>query len=217
MKRRVASGREFVADAFIHAVGLVVGVAGAITLMVMVASRGTPFELTAVSVYSSGLLAMLGCSAAYNLARFSSRRELLRRFDHAAIFVMIAGTYTPFTTLRLEGNWAIGLSVTVWSIAALGVALKLTRSGWSEALSIATYLALGWIGIIALQPLLDSLALSTLVLLAIGGLLYTIGVIFHVWEKLHFQNAIWHGFVLAAAGVHYAAVMSAILVIRPHI
>ncbi|MGE3904564.1 MAG: hemolysin III family protein, partial [Reyranellaceae bacterium] len=158
--------------------------------------------------------AMLICSAAYNLARNSRRRALLRRFDHAAIFAMIAGTYTPFTTLRLDGGWGAGLTAAVWTVATIGIALKLWKPHLVERASIPLYLALGWTIVVAVNPLLGALDPSTLVLLAVGGLLYTLGVAFHVWERLPYQNAAWHACVLAAAAVHYAAVIDAVFLGR---
>ena len=193
-------------DGAIHAVAIAGGIAGAVVLLILAASRGDLRDVTAVAVYSSGLIAMLGCSAAYNLGRSSRAADLLRGLDHSAIFVMIAGTYTPFTILRLEGAWSVGLTVLVWSVAAFGILVRLVRPRLFGRLSIGLYLALGWIAVIALGPLSQALGAPILVLLAAGGVLYSVGVIFHLWERLPFQNAIWHAFVVAAAGVHYAAV-----------
>jgi hemolysin III len=120
---------------------------------------------------------------------------------------MIAGTYTPFTLLRLDGAWSWGLTTAVWSIAGVGVLIKLCRRCDLRYASVAPYLLLGWIGLIAIDPLFRSLGWETLGLVGLGGALYTIGVGFHVWESLPFQNAIWHAFVLAAASAHFAAVV----------
>src|SRR5262249_39299262 len=154
-------------------------------------------------IYAGSLIAMLAFSAAYNHLRASHYSDLLRRFDNAAIFILIAGTYTPFTTLRLQGAWAITLTVLVWLVAAVGVALRLIAPRSFDRFSVGFYLALGWIGLIGVKPFIASLQVSTFVLLAIGGVLYSVGVIFHVWERLRFQNAIWHGFVVVAAAIHY--------------
>jgi hemolysin III len=214
LAQRLLSPREHIADGVIHAVGLVSGCVAAGILVGMTAVLGTPGEFAAVTTYAVGLIAMLGCSAAYNLARSVRLRAFLCRFDHAAIFAMIAGTYTPFTTLRLEGSWAIAMTALVWTVAALGMAIKLYRPRHFEGFFIALYLVLGWIGIVAIKPLVASLETSTLILLGSGGLLYTLGVVFHVWERLPFQKAVWHGFVLVAAGAHYAAVLEEILLAR---
>jgi len=199
--------RERVADGVVHALGLILGVAGAAALVLLVLFDGDPVLRAPLFIYAAGLLAMFACSAAYNVFPSSPRRDWLRRFDHAAIFAMIAGTYTPFTTLRLNGAWSSGLTAVIWAIAAVGMAVKLLRPRRFETISIVLYLALGWIGLVALRPFLASLDTTTLALLAAGGVLYTVGVVFHVRESLPYHNAIWHGFVLTGAVVHYAAVV----------
>jgi len=195
----------------VHAIGIGLGSVGALALIGFVAVDRAAPELAAVLIYASGLVAMLGCSAAYHLWRSSGRRELLRRLDHAAIFLMIAGTYTPFTTLYLKGTWAIGLTAFIWGVAAAGIAVKLSTRRALDRLSIAIYLMLGWAGMIALGPLIASVPTPALILLATGGLIYSVGVVFHVWESLPFQNAVWHGFVVAAAATHYAAILEGVV------
>jgi hemolysin III len=199
--------RELAADHVVHGVGICLGVTGAIVLVWLTAIDGHRGNLVPVLIYAAGLLAMLGCSAAYNVFHTSGRREWLRRFDHAAIFAMIAGTYTPFTT-RLGSGWASGFTAVVWTVAAAGITLKLWQPRRIEAISIVLYLALGWIGLAAAGPFMAALDVRTLALLALGGVVYTAGVIFHLWHRLPYQNAIWHGFVLVAAGMHYLAVLT---------
>jgi hemolysin III len=208
---REPSKGEFAADGVVHAVGIVAAVAGVIVLIAMIAVRSGLVELVTASIYAAGLLAMLGFSAAYNLAPSSRYRELFRRFDHAAIFIMIAGTYTPFTILGLEGAWEIGLITLVWGIALFGFCLKILLPRRLDGFSTAVYLLLGWTGLIAVQQFVAVFDTSILVLLLIGGLLYSIGTIFHLWRKLPYQNAIWHGFVVAAAAVHYSAVVEVVI------
>ena len=207
---RPRTRREIVADAVVHAIGLVAAGVGAVVLLGFVLHGGAYGALPAVALYTLGLFVMLGCSCAYNLAPASPRKERLRQFDQAGIFLMIAGTYTPFTTLSLGGPWAIGLTSFVWLAAIAGAGLKLFFPRRFDRLTIAAYLALGWAGGIAVAPLLDALGVTTLALIAVGGVLYSVGVIFHLAERLPFQAAIWHGFVVAAAGVHYAAVLRAL-------
>jgi hemolysin III len=208
---RSPSRRELAADRFIHIVGIAAGSIGGASLVALIAARGNWLQLGALLIYALGMIAMFGCSAAYNLARNSPWRTVLRRCDHAAIFVMIAGTYTPFTLLRLDGIWSWGLTSAVWSIAAVGVAVKLCRRGDLRYASLAPYLLLGWIGIVAIDPLFRSVGWQTMGLIGLGGLLYMIGVAFHVSRRLPFQNAIWHGFVLAAAAAHFAAVVNGVV------
>ena len=208
---RDPSRHELAADCIIHILGIAGGSVGGATLVALIAARGDWLELGALLIYAVGIVAMFGCSAAYNLARTSRWRAAFQRCDHAAIFVMIAGTYTPFTLLRLDGAWSWGLTTAVWSIAGIGVLIKLCRSCDLRYASAAPYLLLGWIGIIAIDPLFRSLGWETLSLIGLGGALYMIGIGFHVWHRLPFQNAIWHAFVLAAASVHYAAVIHGVV------
>jgi hemolysin III len=213
---REPSRHELAADTAVHVLGILSGLAGAVTLVTLIAGRNgtagsSALELTAILIYCTGLVAMLVCSAAYHLARAHPRRALLQRFDHAAIFAMIAGTYTPFTVLALDGGWSVVLTTLIWSVAVAGIVLKLWQPRRFHQLSVAPYLLLGWVGLSAFFPLLQALGPTTFTLIAVGGVLYTVGVLFHVWERLPFQNAIWHGFVLAAAAVHYAAVVSAVV------
>jgi hemolysin III len=202
--------RDQMADRVVHVVGIGLGTAAAIALVVVTAIDGEAGDLVPILIYAIGLVAMLGCSAAYNVFNTSLRREWLRRFDHAAIFAMIAGTYTPFTT-RLAGDWASGLTAAIWAVAATGIVLKLLRPRHIEAISIVLYLALGWIGLVAVGPFRSALDARTLALLTLGGVIYTAGVVFHLWRRLPYQNAIWHGFVLVAASVHYVAVIGLIV------
>jgi hemolysin III len=199
---------ELLADGVVHALGLALGVTAAIAFIVLAVMGGNPLLLAPLAVYVAGLVGMWGCSAAYHLLRASRRRDWLRRFDHAAIFAMIAGTYTPFTTLGLEGAWSSGLTLAIWSLAAIGIAMKLWQPRRIEAISVVLYLGLGWIGLFALGPFLAAFRESTLGLLAAGGILYSIGVVFHLWRALPYHNAIWHGFVLVAAAIHFLAVLT---------
>lgn len=202
---------EIAADCIIHILGIAGGSIGGATLVALIAARGDWLELGALLIYAAGMIAMFSFSAAYNLARNSRWRTALRRCDHAAIFIMIAGTYTPFTLLRLDGAWSWGLTTAVWSIAGVGALVKLCRRCDLRYASVAPYLLLGWIGVIAIDPLFRSLGWETLGLIGLGGALYVIGVGFHIWDRLPFQNAIWHAFVLAAAAVHYAAVVQGVV------
>ena len=170
-----------------------------------------PRELAALAVYALGLLGMTTCSLLYNLAREHRHRELLRRLDHAAIFVMIAGSYTPFLLLSIGGAWGWGMLGFVWTAALGGVTLKLGWPGRFEHASILAYLAMGWCILVATGPLLTAVSTAGLLLLGIGGLFYSVGVAFHLWRRLPGQNAIWHGCVLAGAICHFAAVVLEVL------
>src|SRR5260370_34200921 len=189
---------EIIADGIVHAAGVILGLVGAVAI-VIVAVRTRPVEIAPTLIYIIGLVTMLGLSAAYNMWPISPTKWLLRRFDHSAIYLLIAGTYTPFLALMKSGLASAGLTIGIWSSALLGMFLKLALPGRFDRLSIALYLLLGWSGVIGVVYLAPILSTSSLRLLVIGGILYSLGTLFHVWEQLRFQNAVWHGFVLLAA------------------
>ena len=199
---------ELIADGAVHAIGVSLGLVGTITIVFAASNSARSHELLPLFIYLTGLLAMLGLSAIYNMWPVSGTKWLLRRFDHSAIYVLIAGTYTPFLAQMKVGLASAGLNIGIWSMAAIGVALKLLLPGRFERLSIVLYLLLGWSGVIAYDSAVSVLPTSTLWLIAAGGALYSTGLIFHLWQTLRFQNAIWHTFVVLAAACHYIAVVN---------
>jgi len=210
--RREPSRTEIAADGAVHALGIVSAVVGVSVLMALVAVRSGAVEMIAAAVYGVGLLAMLGFSATYNLARRSRYHEFFRRADRSVIFLMIAGTYTPFTILGLSGAWEVSLISFVWTAALLGFAVTFLLPKHLGGLSVGVYLMLGWTAVIAIGPFLEAFGPRILALLAVGGLLYSVGTVFLVWRSLPYQHAIWHGFVVAAAAVHYGAIVDVMIV-----
>lgn len=198
------------ADLLVHLMGLSLALVGGGMLLGLTIGMGHVGRLGAAGFYAAGLLTMLALSTAYNFAP-ARCQPLLRRFDHAGIFIMIAGSYTPFTTQHLTGNWAFWMTAAVWVTALLGVLAKLLLPGLGRGFWIAVYLALGWLMLIAVKPLADSLGPAPLSLLVAGGLLYSVGVGFYARKTLRFRRAIWHGHVLAAAAVHWVAVLLAVI------
>ncbi|KRB41235.1 MAG: hemolysin III family protein [Pseudomonadota bacterium] len=194
------------ADLVVHVVGLTLALVGGIVLLALAVQDQSLSKAVAVGIYTTGLLAMLGFSTAYNFAK-PRFRPTLRRLDHAGIFLMIAGSYTPFTTQTLTGAWAWGMTAAVWSIAIFGALGKVLLPAIDRRLWVVAYLALGWIVVLALKPLISGATPLTVVLLAVGGLLYSSGVIFYVNKRLRYSRAIWHGHVVAGAGAHWAAVL----------
>lgn len=203
---------ELVADGVVHAIGVALGIIAAVALIGTACSFATAADIAAVSVYAGGLITMLALSAIYNLFPLSRWKWILRRFDHSAIYVLIAATYTPFIAHMKMSVTSVALMIGVWTVAIVGIVLKLFFPGRFDRLAIGLYLAMGWSGVMVYDVIADALPKFTLWLIAIGGLLYSAGVIFHVWERLRFQNAIWHSFVLLAASCHYAAVLDLILI-----
>jgi hemolysin III len=210
--RRNYDRAELIADGIVHTIGIVLGLAGAVALLVLAAQRAdNAAEFAAIAIYAAGILAVLGTSAAYNMWPISRTKWLLRRFDHACIYVLIAGTYTPFITQLKNGLVATLLFAGVWATALLGAGLKLTLPGRLDRLSIAIYLLLGFSGLLAYDTVAASVSPTTLGLMLTGGLIYTAGVPFHLWSGLRFQNAVWHVFVLVATCVFYSAVLAGVV------
>ena len=201
---------ELIADGVVHGIGVLSGLIGATVLIVLAAVFASTYEVVTVSVYAFGLLAMLGFSAAYNLWPVSRRKWLLRRFDHSAIYLLIAATYTPFILELRESLFALALLAGVWCIAIFGIVLKLGWPGRFDRLSVGLYLALGWSGLMLYDSVVSALPSAALWLVLAGGALYSLGVVFHAWRRLRFQNVIWHCFALGAA-CHYIAVLALVL------
>jgi len=194
------------ADLVVHIIGLTFAVLGGAILLVLAFRLDPLRQAASVSIYVAGLVAMLALSTAYNFAK-ARWRPILRRLDHAGIFIMIAGSYTPFTTQELHGGWAWGMTAAVWSLAALGVAGKLMLPGLERHFWIGLYLALGWLVLVAIKPMLAGLSWIPLLLLVAGGLVYSTGTVFYVLKKLRFRRAIWHGHVVGGSALHYVAVL----------
>jgi hemolysin III len=202
---------ELWADGVVHAIGIGGGLVAAVILIVCASLYMSGGQVAAVVVYSAGLLAMLSISATYNLLPVSRVKWWLRRLDHSAIYLLIAATYTPFIVQMPPNLFTVGLLIGVWAVAAVGTTLKIALPGRFDRLSIVLYLAMGWSGVMVYDSMVSSLPVATLTLIAAGGAAYSLGVIFHVWERLRFQNAIWHGFVLTGAACHYSAVLDLVL------
>lgn len=202
------SRAELWADGVVHVLGIVLGIAAVAALIVRVAAAAPLPDLIPVVIYSFALMAVLIVSAIYNMWPVSPMKWLIRRFDHSAIYMLIAGTYTPFL-MKLGGSIvAQTLLILVWAASAVGITLKVALPGRFDRLAIGLYLLIGWSGI-AMWEGIAQLPTTSLWLMVAGGVLYTMGVAFHVWQSLPFQNAIWHAFVLVASGCFYGAVFQA--------
>ena len=203
------------ADLIVHLTGLACALLGGGILLGLAFGLGSLSQMAAVSVYAIGLITMLSLSTAYNFAK-ARWRPLLRRFDHAGIFVMIAASYTPFTTQNLHGWWAIGMTSAVWTVAGVGVLAKLLLPGLDKRFWVGLYLALGWLVLVAIKPMLAGLSWVALLLLAIGGVIYSTGTVFYLMRRLKFRRAIWHGHVIGGASLHYAAVLVGVVLAGGH-
>jgi len=202
---------EHAADLGVHLVGIVAAVIGGGILFYWALARGGASIATATALYALCMTVMLACSAVYNLTRPSQHRRMLRRLDEAAIFLMIAGSYTPFLVRLYEPPWsALNISM-VWALALTGAAGKMLLPQLSDKFWCVVYIAFGWLSVALIGPFATHMPLNVIVLLAAGGLVYTVGVLFYLSHTLPFRRAIWHGFVIVGAGLHFAAIASGVV------
>jgi hemolysin III len=201
---RAYSRAEYISDAVVHVAGVALALVAVPALIVAAALlRGDAPALVGTSVYGAALILMLGCSALYNMVLRPDWSWLLKRLDHSAIYMKIAGTYTPFTLITGQG---LALTAGLWGAALLGVFLKVADPHRFRWAGLALYLGMGWAGVVAGGALLAALPGPVVALMVAGGLLYTVGVAFYLWDRLPFHNTIWHVFVLAASAVFFVAV-----------
>jgi hemolysin III len=206
---------ELIADGIVHGVGILVAVALGTVILSFAAYETAPEELPALVLYVGSLLTVLAISLAFNLCPIDSRaKRTLARLDQAAIFLFIAGTYTPFLVLLGATPFNIGLGVLVWGAALTGMLLKLLVPQRFGRGAIVLYLGIGWSGVLMLQGLAAHLPPISLWLLVAGGIAYSVGVIFHLWERLTFHNAVWHGFVVVGASLHLLSVLDCMVLSR---
>ncbi len=198
---------EDIANSVSHGIGLGMSIVGLIVRLVTGMVHGETVHSVSGAIYGSTLVLLFAASTVYHSMRRRSLRRIFRVVDHSAIYLLIAGTYTPFTLVTLPGNWGWTLFFIVWGLALIGVVYKVFWFGRFKGLSLGLYLLMGWTIVVAVKPLFENLDPGGLILMFGGGLLYTGGVAFYVWEKLFFNHAIWHLFVLAAAVCHYLAIL----------
>ena len=201
---RLYSRHEHLADTIIHVLGVLFAINASLWLLWNVTGLSV---LITVTIYCVGLLAMTGFSAAYNIMpSYRPSKTILRRLDHAAIFIMIAATYTPLAVNRLAAPSSTIILAIIWAAATFGVVMKLVFPRRFEIASIALYLVMGWMVVTVIHPLSVSLASVDFWLIVAGGLVYSTGVIFYVMERIPYHKAIWHGFVLAAAALQFSGI-----------
>lgn len=205
MRSRPLSRSEIAADAAVHALGVAFALIGGPILIGLVAAGGEAAPIVAVSIYVATLLAMLAMSASYNLIPVEPAKDWLRRLDHSTIYLMIAGAYTPFASVSVGGPVGLGLLTVVWGAALIGIWLKIVYPRRFDLLSIGLYLAMGWAAIFVAGDVVAAVEPATMTLILIAGGFYSLGVVFHLWTALPYQNAIWHVFVLVATVILYAA------------
>ncbi|HEY4733541.1 MAG TPA: hemolysin III family protein [Gemmatimonadaceae bacterium] len=208
MKSRAQSAGEEIANSLTHGVGVLLTLIVGPVLVMTAVGTGDPWRIVASATYATTLLFLFTSSMLYHALRSPEAKQLFRRIDHSAIYLLIAGTYTPFTLITLRGPWGWTLFGVIWGLAIAGVLLKSTFGARLPALSTAVYLGMGWLAIIALRPLMLHVAPRGLAWLVAGGLFYTLGVVFYVRDdRRHYHHAVWHLFVLAGSMAHFCAVL----------
>ncbi len=206
---RYSFGEE-VANSVTHGVGWLLSLFGLAILVTFAAITGGALRVASCAVFGSTLVLLYGASTLYHALPSDRAKHVFRVLDHSAIFLLIAGTYTPLALVAVGGPWGWSLFGAVWALAAVGVLLNTIAHGRWRWLSITLYVTMGWLVVIAIKPLLTSVDTGVLVLIVVGDLAYTVGLVFYGWRRLPYSHAVWHLFVLAGSVLHYLAVLFAV-------
>lgn len=198
---------EEIAHAVTHGLGLVLSIGGLAVLVAAAVNRGDAWHVIGCAVFGVTLILLYAASTLYHGIQHRRAKRVLQQLDWAAIFLLIAGSYTPFTLVSLRGGWGWTLLALVWGLAILGIVLQVTSPARVRRVSVALYLAMGWLVVIAIEPLLRSMHTQGLALLLLGGLAYTVGLAFYAWRRLPYNHAVWHCFVLAGSACHFSCVL----------
>jgi len=202
---------EEIAHSVSHGIGVILGIIGLVVMLWLSFEYGDVWHVVSVSIYGFSVILLYSASTLYHALTNVKAKRFFQLMDHAAIFVLIAGTYTPFLLVNLRGPWGWTLFVIIWSIAIGGVLLETMKKERIKWLSLTLYLGLGWMALVAMKPMLELVNTTGLLLLLAGGLLYSFGVIFYVRKQMVFHHAIWHVFVLAASVAHFFAVIYGVI------
>lgn len=203
---RYSLGEE-IAHTLTHGIGVLLSIAGLAVLLSFSATNGNAWHIVSSSIYGATLIILYSASSLYHGIHHPRAKAVLRQLDHAAIYLLIAGTYTPFLLVSLRGVWGWTLFGLIWSLALLGIVLEFIDGKRFKKLALGLYLGMGWIVVVAVEPMLQRVEIGGLVLLLVGGLCYSLGVIFYVRKQMAYHHAIWHLFVLAGSIFHYFAVL----------
>lgn len=198
---------EEIANSVTHGIGLILAIAGMAVLVGFASRFGNNWHLVSCSIFATTLILQYTFSTLYHSIQIPRAKSIMRILDHSAIFLLIAGTYTPFMLVNLRGSWGWTLFGIIWTMALLGVFFQVSLLRRWQGISLALYIGMGWVVVVAIKPMLDAVATEGLVLLLLGGLAYTSGVVFYLWKSLRYHHAVWHGFVLLGSILHYFAVL----------
>ena len=199
--------KEEIASSITHGLGIVFSVVGLVVLVALAVSEADPWRIVSAAVFGASMIILYLASTLYHALPWPSVKAVMRVFDHCAIYVLIAGTYTPFLLVSMRGPWGWSLLVVMWGIAVVGCAFKAFHTGKFDRRSTALYVAMGWMIVVALKPALTMVPPGAMVLMAVGGAAYTGGVFFYACNRIPYNHAIWHGFVLAGTIAHFFAIL----------
>ncbi len=201
---------EEIANSVTHGIGVALAVAGLTSLVILAAIYGDTWRVVSFTIYGTSLIILYLASTLYHSVQHPKAKNVLRRLDHTSIYVLIAGTYTPFLLIGVRGTMGYTLLAIVWTMAVAGILWKIFFLGRFEVLATIMYLLMGWMGVLAFRQLLINVPPSGVTMLFAGGIVYTVGVIFYAWEKLPYNHAIWHVFVLGGSICHFFAITTLI-------
>jgi hemolysin III len=204
---------EEIANGITHGIGIVLAIAALGILTAFASTYGNAWHVVSVSIYAATLVILYTASTLYHSIQRPRAKRILQILDHSAIYLLIAGTYTPYTLVSLRGPWGWWLFGVIWCLAALGVMLQLSLLRRWSAVSLGLYIGMGWVALVAIKPLIVSVATGGIVFLVLGGVAYTAGILFYGWKKLKFHHAIWHLFVLAGSILHFFSILFYVVLI----
>jgi hemolysin III len=203
--------REEWVHAISHGLGFIAAAIGLVLLLVATFAEGTTAHIVGVGIFGITLTIVYASSTLYHGLPVSTAKNIMRKLDYIAIYLLISGTYTPFILIKMQNSWGWTLLALVWALALLGIVLELVRESTTRKTSLVLYLGMGWLAVFALEPLVETLEPAGVVLLILGGLSYSVGVIFYAWSRLPYNHAVWHGFVLGGSALHFAAVIGFVI------
>lgn len=202
--------REEIAHSVTHGIGVFLAVAGLVILIEHAITCGSARHIVSCSIFGVSLIVLYSASTLYHGIQHHKAKKVLRIIDHSSIYLLIAGTYTPFTLVNLRGAWGWSLFGVIWGLALLGIGLQFSPLRKFSAIRLILYITMGWAALVAVKPLSASVPVSAFILIVAGGLSYTVGIVFYLWQRLPYHHAIWHIFVLSGSILHYLAVLLSI-------
>ena len=207
--------REDFANSIIHGVGFILSIIGMCVLIAFASIYGNAWHVISCSIYGSTLVFLYTASTLYHSIQPAKAKRVLRVLDHSTIFLLIAGTYTPFTLVNLRGPWGWSLFGVIWALAVIGILFQTTMLRKGAVVSVAFYVTMGWVVVVAIKPMLSLVDTGGLVLLLLGGVAYTTGVVFYLWRQMPYNHAIWHVFVLAGSALHFFSILLYVIPLSP--